>query len=700
MTKVLSWIATALGVVIRPCYSLTGNYALAILLFVLFSKIILLPLSVWVQNNSIKLVKMQPEVNWLNVHHFGDAETIAEEHAKINKKYRYNVWVGLIPIFIQFVLLLGIVQVIYHPLNYVLGIDPATISEIEAIASEISGMSVGDNAIQLTAVDLIQGGEHAARFAAVDASVLASVSALRMTLFGLSLALLPIKKLGITLLFPAIAAGSSWLLCYTQNKSQVLQAEQSNWNKYGVMAFSVALSLYLGFGVPAGIAYYWTLSNLAAIAQMYLLNIAINPKKHVDYEELRKSQAALSELKALARAGKPKGKDPNRKREKADYKRFFHVANKHLVFYSEKNGFWKYYADIIESLLRRTNVKIHYVTNDPDDAIFERAKTEPRLVPYYIGQRKLVITLMKMDAEVVVMTTPDLDNFQLKRSYVKKDVEYIYTPHDMMSIHMGFRKGAMDHFDTVLCVGPQQTAEIRQTEKVYGLPEKKLIPCGYVLLDDLRRDFKAAEKGDKPRILIAPSWQDDNLLDSVIDDLLSELLGKGYRITVRPHPEYVKRYRLRLDQLIERYAGADSEELIFETDFTSNRSIWESDLLITDWSGISVEYSYTTERPCLFINTKIKCLNPEWEKIGITPLEIALRDRIGVSLEKEAVKGKAGSTVADMLERADEWKEKIAAVRDENVFNPGKCGEAAADYIIQTLRQRREKAKNDSESKK
>ena len=181
MSKVLSWIATALGLVIRPCYRLTGNYALAILLFVLISKIILLPLSIWVQNNSIKLVKMQPEVNWLNVHHFGDAEYIAEEHAKINKKYRYNVWIGLIPILIQFVLLLGIVQVIYNPLRYVLGIDPATISEIGEIASEISGIGIGDNALQLTAVDLIKGGEYAAEFASIDASVLSTISSLEMS---------------------------------------------------------------------------------------------------------------------------------------------------------------------------------------------------------------------------------------------------------------------------------------------------------------------------------------------------------------------------------------------------------------------------------------------------------------------------------------------------------------------------------------
>ena len=140
-------------------------------------------------------------------------------------------------------------------------------------------------------------------------------------------------------------------------------------------------------------------------------------------------------------------------------------------------------------------------------------------------------------------------------------------------------------------------------------------------------------------------------------------------------------------------AGADPEELIFETDFSSNRSIWESDLLITDWSGISVEFSYTTERPCVFVNTKIKCLNPEWEKLGITPLEIALRDKICVSLDKDAVKGRIAETVSSMLTKRDEWRSQIAAVRDENVFNPGKCGAVAAEYIIKTLSEKRESAK-------
>ncbi len=68
--------------------------------------------------------------------------------------------------------------------------------------------------------------------------------------------------------------------------------------------------------------------------------------------------------------------------------------------------------------------------------------------------------MMKMDADIVVMTTPDLDNFYLKRSYVRKDIEYIYIPHGMGSSTMRARKGCLDHFDTVLCADFQDPVEL------------------------------------------------------------------------------------------------------------------------------------------------------------------------------------------------------------------------------------------------
>ena len=143
----------------------------------------------------------------------------------------------------------------------------------------------------------------------------------------------------------------------------------------------------------------------------------------------------------------------------------------------------------------------------------------------------------------MVMTMPDLENFHIKRSYLRKDIEYIYVPHGMDSLNLTMRTGSMDHYDTVFCVGKHQREEIEKTEAAYGLPKKKLINWGYSLLDSMRADYQnlaKAESTDRKKILIAPSWQEGNIVDSCLEQILDELKGQGYMITVRPHPQHVR----------------------------------------------------------------------------------------------------------------------------------------------------------------
>ncbi len=97
-------------------------------------------------------------------------------------------------------------------------------------------------------------------------------------------------------------------MCAAQNQSNVLQAEQDNWNKYGMLILSVGLSLYLGWFVSVGVALYWVASNLFSIAQLYLLNMAIDPKKYVDYARLEESKKQLSGIAAARReTARPRG---------------------------------------------------------------------------------------------------------------------------------------------------------------------------------------------------------------------------------------------------------------------------------------------------------------------------------------------------------------------------------------------------------
>ena len=671
------YICYPFGYVMKWCWELLGNYGLAIILFTLCTKIILLPVSVWVHKNSIKMVTIQPDINFIKAKYYGDRDRIAEEETKLYKKIGYSPFASVVPLLLQLLLLSAVVYIVKQPLTSILHISGET---VETLARSF-GLEESD---QLGVIRMIQSG------AETDTSLSAVVSQIKsfdLSFAGFSLGVEPYKTWGIYTLVPVIAGASSLLLCWVQNAINVLQAEQSKLNKYGMTVLSVGISLSLGFFVYSGVALYWVASNLFAIVQQLVLNAVINPKKYVDYSKLEESRAALADIERLGDGKKDVKAKENAKRERADYKRFFKIVNKHFVIYSERSGFYKYYEALISELKKRAkNMTIHYVTSDPDDAIFRLAETDPTIKSYYIGQKKLITLMMRMDADIVAMTTPDLDNYYIKRSLVRKDVEYIYVPHDMMSVHMGFRKAALDHFDTIFCTGEHVAREVRKTEEVYSLPEKTLVKFGYPLEEKLEKAYEDMDKTPhaKREILIGPSWQEDNLLDSCVDTLIEQLMCEENHIIVRPHPEYVKRYPEKIKLLTEKYAGVPDEKLTFELDFTTNKSTYSSDLLITDWSAIAYEFCFSTKKPVLFVNTKMKMENPEWEKLGLTPAEIYLRDKVGVALEKSELD--RTKTVADeLMSSGEKYKEKITALLHEHLYSYGTNGAEGAKYILRRL---------------
>lgn len=612
---------------INLCHGFCHNYWIAIFIFTFLTKVILLPLSVWVQKNSIKTVRMQPELNHIKATYLGNQEIISEEQYKLFKKEKYSPFADLIPLFAQLALLMGVVEAVKR---------------------------------------------------------------------GTDLTDIPVKTGGITLIIPLLAALSAFFMCYVQNKINVLQSEQSKWNQYGTMAFSVLLSLYLGFFVSIGVGFYWSCSNILSVVQLVLLNIWINPKHYVDYDALEKSKEELQKAKEFMSAGhKEEGKNPYRSREKADYKKFLKVMNKKVVFYSEKNGFYKYYQNIIEEIIRRTNIVVHYITSDPLDEVFELESEQFK--PYYIGSNRMIVLMMKMETDIMVMTTPDLENFQLKRSYVQKDIEYIYVPHDVNSSNLTFHKNALDHFDTIFTSGFKNKAEIAEREQKFNLPVKTLVEWGSGVIDNMTRDYEAMikEEADRSRedsrktVLIAPSWQKDNILDSCIEEMLDQLVTTKYHIIVRPHPQYVRHFEGRIDALAAKY---QEYGVVFQKDFSSNKTVYMADLLVTDWSSISLEYAFSTLKPVLFINTPMKIVNPDYQELTTVPIDIELRDKVGISLAVESIKSEIIRVVDKLLQDEQFSKDSMRRLKEEYIYHTGESGKIGAKYIIDQLVNRTKKA--------
>ena len=683
-----------LGKIMHFCYNIFNNYGIAIILFTLFSKIVLLPISIWIQKNSIKMVRMQPEINRIKTNYFGDKDRIAEEQTKLYKKEKYNAFASLFPLFIQILLLLALVKIINQPLTYILNIDENVTTNLVNVALENNEqLEEESSAIELAVVKDIHNDINTEKYLEVtNEEEIQKIKDLNLSFCGFDLGMIATVEKGIAIWIPIIAGLSALILCIGQNKMNVLQAEQSIYNKYGMMILSVGLSLYLGAFVPAGVALYWTFSNLFAVLQQWLLNIFINPKKYVDYDELEKTRKQLKELEDLNKKNGKRTKE-QKKKEKEDYKRFFSIVNKHLVFYSESNGFYKYYKAIIEYLLENTNIVIHYITSDYNDNIFEMEKNNKNIKAYYIEEKKLITLMMQMDADVVVMTMPDIDNYHIKRSYVRKDIEYIYIPHGMDSINLTMRNRSINNYDTIFTTGKYQKEEQEKTNEIYNLKDRKLFEWGYSLLDDMINEYsKNPVKNEKKTVLIAPSWQKDNIVDLCLDEVLDSLKQGDFNVVVRPHPQQVRHMKEKFENMKEKYK--DNKNIEIQTDFSSNNTVFSADLLITDWSAIAYEYSFTTKKPVLFIDTPMKIMNPEYQKIDVEPFNIWVRNEIGEVVSVDNCKD-INKVVSKMLEEGKKYEEKINKLVNDSVYNIGKSGEVGAGYIINTIQEKINKRKKE-----
>ncbi len=362
------------------------------------------------------------------------------------------------------------------------------------------------------------------------------------------------------------------------------------------------------------------------------------------------------------------------------------AEDRRLVFYAESKADWVHFEPIVTSLRRDHGLELCYLTSDPADPIL--AQEDPGLRAFQVGDGSIRTVLFRsLAADLVVMTLPDLETFHLKRSPMVW--AYLYVFHSINSSHMVYLKGAFDHFDTVFCVGPHHLREIRATERHRDLRPKTLIEHGYGRLDRLLEEVGRAPPprpaAEGIRVLVAPSWGPDGILETLGQELVQSLLQAGCHVTVRPHPMTRRKTPAALDRLTERFGGHAG--FAFEADITGRDSLFASHIMVSDWSGAAYEYAFTLERPVLYIDTPRKCRNPDYAEIGIEPLEVSIRDEIGEVVSPAALES-LPAAVARLCGDPESAAARIRAARARCVFNLGRSGRVGADHIAQRLAER------------
>ena len=348
-------------------------------------------------------------------------------------------------------------------------------------------------------------------------------------------------------------------------------------------------------------------------------------------------------------------------------------GEKGVVFYSESKGMGRHLHPLVDLLCNLQGMEVSYVTSDASDSMFR--DPPPGVRPVFVGNRNAAAVFFRtLDAPLVVTTTPDLGYRAYQRS--KYDAHYVYVHHSVLSSHMVYKAGAFDQFDTIFCAGNHHVAETRRWEAFANVPEKKLIEFGHPRIDDLIRQKKQTLKSDAPQlqtVLIAPTWGQAGMLETVGLDLIRSVLNTGRKTVLRPHPETV----IRNPKLVPALARAFAQEsnFVLAPDVSLDEDFLQSAVMLSDWSGAAFEYALGLGKPVLFIDIPKKVLNPDYDKLGLEPVEQRFRNRLGAIL--------APTAIADLPLKLDELiasktDSDLDFVRDELIFNVGESAKVGA----------------------
>ncbi len=298
-----------MGWILQLLYSFIQNYGLALIVFTVLIKLLILPLNVKSQKAMLKQQKLQPLMQEIQKKYAHDKEKQSQELMKLYKANGASPTAGCLPMLIQFPLIIGLYQVLRMPLSFMRGINFNAAENINKVI-ELQKL-VGENAaLAATAKNGFLTGtmENLANMFQIEMSSFASsLTDLGFTQFadwkvnfsflGLDLSRYPSEFPLFSLLFggefseaqfwatlpllliPVLACVTSWILAkMTQNKQKdnpqqsstnSATAETTEQMNKSMTLMMPIMSLFFSYTLPAGIGLYWIVSNVFQMIQQY-----------------------------------------------------------------------------------------------------------------------------------------------------------------------------------------------------------------------------------------------------------------------------------------------------------------------------------------------------------------------------------------------------------------------------------------------
>jgi len=280
-----NFFADIFGYILNWIYLLVKNYGLAIIIFSVLIKLVMLPLSIKQQKTLKKNEKLQKEMQILQVKHKGNPERLNQEMMDLYKRENINPFSGCFSIIIQMILIVSMFILVKSPITYMKKVDESVLNtQIESIKKENGENSVSVQYPEMSIIKYLQ-----------EENQKENEMYINMDFLGLELSKVPqenfddIKVYIIPVLYVLSSVISIKITSNTTNKKvednhennklankddikEMDQAEMTAQMNKTMSWMMPILSVSISLVAPLGLALYWLVNNIIMIGERLILN--------------------------------------------------------------------------------------------------------------------------------------------------------------------------------------------------------------------------------------------------------------------------------------------------------------------------------------------------------------------------------------------------------------------------------------------
>lgn len=295
--SVFGFLAVILGPLMRLLYQLIPNFAVTMIVFTVLIRLAMLPLAIKQQKSTAKMSVFQPEMQRIQEKYKNNQQKQQEELMKLQQEYGYNPMSGCLPMLLNMLILFGIIEVVYRPVQYILGIPADTIKA----ACEAMGISTANTiTMQTNLIQQIHQGLAEGVATGLSAEQLASIQNFNTSFFGLDMCSIPGLQISPLMIFPIIAAVTMILSYIVTQKLSGTGAQMQTSMKVTMWIMNIWF-IYYCFTAPVAFSLYYGTSNLCQIVQSFISYKIYSPEKFkAEFEaELEAKKAAKKKKRTV-----------------------------------------------------------------------------------------------------------------------------------------------------------------------------------------------------------------------------------------------------------------------------------------------------------------------------------------------------------------------------------------------------------------